>query len=85
MLRLRNALSRLNARSRKPDQSLPAGIAPRLLTTQQVAAYLGFGNTKSVTDLVRGGVIPPPVFGKKWDLRAIDAALDRVSGLSLKE
>ncbi len=57
-------------------------ITPRLLTTSQLAGYLGFGNIKSVANLVKTGAIPPPVFGKKWDRLAVDAALDRASGLS---
>lgn len=62
---------------------LPAGLTPRLLTTRQVAAYLGFANTKSVADLVKSGAIPAPLVGtKKWDRHAIDAALDRLSGLA---
>ena len=61
--------------------NLPAGLTPRLLTTRQLAEYLGFGNVKSIAKLVKSGAIPAPLVGtKKWDRYAIDAALDRLSG-----
>ena len=56
---------------------------PRLLTTSQLAQYLGFSNVSSVAKLVRTGLIPPSLAGtKKWDRHAVDAALDRASGLA---
>jgi hypothetical protein len=58
-------------------------LKPRLLTTSQVAGYLGFNNVKSVANLVKSGIIPPPLPGtKKWDRHAVDAALDRAAGLT---
>jgi hypothetical protein len=63
--------------------NLPAGLTPRLLTTRQLAEYLGFGNVKSIAKLVKSGAIPAPLVGtKKWDRCAVDAALDKVSGLA---
>ena len=37
--------------------NLPAGLTPRLLTTRQVAEYLGFGNVKSIAKPVKSGAI----------------------------
>jgi hypothetical protein len=55
--------------------------APRLMTREEAAAYCsislnGFGNW------VRNGIVPRPVPGtKRWDRRAIDKALDEISGI----
>jgi hypothetical protein len=62
---------------------LPAGLTPRLLTTHQLAAYLGYGDIGSIAKLIKTGLIPSPLPGtRKWDRHAIDAALDRHSGLT---
>ena len=58
-------------------------IAPRLLSKLEAARYLGYGNTKSLAGLVTQGVIPGPIPGTpRFDRLAIDAALDRASGLT---
>jgi len=52
------------------------GIAPRLLTREQAAAYCGVGLT-TFTAWIRRGIVPGPVHRThRWDRKAIDAALD---------
>jgi len=54
----------------------------RGMTREVVAAYCGCGSTASLSDWVRRGIVPGPIPGtKRWDRKAIDAALDRASGL----
>jgi predicted DNA-binding transcriptional regulator AlpA len=60
------------------------GIAPRLLTREQAAAYCGVG-TATFTAWVRRGIIPSPVSAThRWDRKAIDAALDVLSRIDDK-
>lgn len=60
---------------------LPPNMAPRGLTPDQAAAYIGL--TKREFDaLVRQGVYPKPLPGGIYDRAAIDATLDRLSGLA---
>jgi len=62
------------------------GFAPRLLTAEQAAAYLGYETTgllanipvKPVQMVEKGPGCQP-----KWDRAALDAWLDRLSGLSV--
>ncbi len=55
------------------------GLAPRLLTREQAAAYCGV-SVQTFTSWVRGGIVPGPLPGtRRWDKRAIDATLDLVS------
>ncbi len=55
------------------------GIAPRLLTREQAAAYCGVGTT-TFAAWIRHGMIPGPVQRThRWDRKAIDAALDALS------
>jgi predicted DNA-binding transcriptional regulator AlpA len=55
---------------------------PRLLTRDQAATYCGLSR-QAFSTWVRQGRLPGPVFGSaRWDLRAIDAALDSASGLA---
>ena len=57
------------------------GIAPRLLTREQAAAYCGF-SVHGFSDWVKTGRLPGPIRGTmRWDRKAIDAALDQASGL----
>jgi excisionase family DNA binding protein len=54
---------------------------PRGITREEAAAYCGCGRA-TFSNWVRRGIIPGPVPGtKRWDRKAIDAALDRASGL----
>jgi len=58
-------------------------IVPRLLSREQAAAYCGL-SVHTFSAWTRAGRIPLPLSGTaRWDLRAIDRALDLLSGLSL--
>jgi hypothetical protein len=60
------------------------GIAPRLLTREQAAAYCGVGTT-TFTIWIRRGIIPGPVpETHRWDRKAIDVALDALSRIDDK-
>jgi predicted DNA-binding transcriptional regulator AlpA len=57
------------------------GIAPRLLTREQAAAYCGL-SVYGFAEWVKTGRLPGPIRGTiRWDRKAIDAALDQASGL----
>jgi hypothetical protein len=57
-------------------------VEPRGMTREQAAAYCGCESTAAFSDWVRRGIVPGPLPGtRRWDRKAIDAALDRVSGL----
>lgn len=54
----------------------------RLLTREQAAAYCGLSPV-AFGDWIRKERLPPALDGThRWDRRAIDAALDRLSGLT---
>ncbi len=57
------------------------GIAPRLLTREQAAAYLSV-SPNTFDAMVEDGVMPRPrlLHGRRraWDMRALDAAIDRL-------
>ena len=54
---------------------------PRLLTREQAAAYCGL-SMQGFSQWVKAGRLPGPIKGTaRWDLRAIDAALDAASGI----
>jgi predicted DNA-binding transcriptional regulator AlpA len=60
------------------------GIAPRLLTREQAAAYCGVGPTTFGT-WIRRGIIPGPIHRThRWDREAIDAALNLSSGINAR-
>lgn len=57
-------------------------IEPRCYTREQAAAYCGL-TPEGFTAWQRQGIVPAPIAGtKRWDRRALDAALDRASGLT---
>jgi len=59
-------------------------IAPRGLTRAQAARYAGCETLSAFANWVRRGILPGPIPGThRWDKRAIDAALDRASGLQI--
>lgn len=63
-------------------KALPC-IEPRLLSREGAATYAGCESLSTFSDWVRRGILPGPVPGThRWDRRAIDAALDRLSGLA---
>lgn len=58
-------------------------IEPRGLTLDQAAAYAGCATVSAFRDWIRKGIMPGPIPGThRFDRKAIDAALDRLSGLS---
>jgi hypothetical protein len=60
-----------------------SAIPPRLLNRYQAAAYCSL-SVQGFDRWVRLGRLPGPIAGTtRWDLKAIDAALDSASGLSV--
>ena len=56
-------------------------IEPRCFTREQASAYCGLTPEGFAVWQARG-IVPGPIGGtKRWDRRALDAALDRHSGL----
>jgi predicted DNA-binding transcriptional regulator AlpA len=56
-------------------------LQPRLMTGAESAAYLGL-TPASFTKWVADGRAPKPLPGtRRWDRKAIDLALDKVSGI----
>jgi hypothetical protein len=56
-------------------------IEPRLLSKAQAAAYCGL-SAAGFDDWRRKGTIPAPLSGTtRWDRKALDVALDKLSGL----
>jgi hypothetical protein len=61
---------------------LPPNLPPRGLTREQAAEYVGCETVSAFSDWVRRGLVPGPMKGtQRWDRKALDAALDRLSGL----
>jgi hypothetical protein len=59
-------------------------IRPRLLTRQQAAEYCNL-SPSSFSNWVRLGKLPHTLPGTaRWDLKAIDVALDKLSGLLIQ-
>jgi predicted DNA-binding transcriptional regulator AlpA len=60
-------------------------IQPRLLSKKDAAAYLGV-STPTFAKWVAEGLFPPSVsITKMWDKKAIDAQLDKLSGLEAND
>src|SRR5215207_9746915 len=56
--------------------------SPRLATRAEVAQYCGLSE-RTVGDWVAKSLLPPPLPGtNRWDLKAVDQHLDRLSGLT---
>jgi hypothetical protein len=56
-------------------------IEPRLMTGSEAAAYLGL-TPATFSKWVSSGKAPPPLPGtRRWDRKAIDLALDKISGI----
>jgi hypothetical protein len=67
----------------RPAGALPPSIAPRGLSKEQAAAYCGCESVDAFSDWVRRGLVPGPMKGThRWDRKALDRALDRLSGLT---
>ena len=53
---------------------------PRLMTGPEAAAYLGL-TPATFSKWVSSGKAPPPLPGtRRWDRKALDLALDKISG-----
>lgn len=62
---------------------LPPNIPKRGLTAEQAAEYCGCETVDAFQTWVRRRIVPGPIPGThRWDRKAIDAALDRLSGLT---
>src|ERR1700730_11140938 len=71
----------LHAERARRHPLIDLGIGPRLLTREQAAAYCGL-SASGFSEWVRSGKLPGPIRGStRWDLKAIDAALDSLSGI----
>jgi hypothetical protein len=69
----------------KPTLTSTTPLSPRLLNRQQAAAYCNLSPT-TFSSWVGSGKLPPPLPGtSRWDLKAIDFALDAMSGLQPKQ
>lgn len=56
-------------------------MTPRLVSRSEAAAYCGLKPSR-FSELVRDGKMPGAVPGTaKWDMKAIDLYLDRLSGI----
>ena len=66
---------------RQESNVIPLGVLPRGISRQAAASYCGC-SLRSFDDWVRKGILPGPITGThRWDRWAIDAFLDRRSGL----
>ena len=62
-----------------------ATIEPRCLTREEAATYCGL-TPEGFSAWSRQGIVPGPIPGtKRWDRKALDAALDAHSGLTPPE
>lgn len=58
-------------------------IEPRCLSREDAAAYAGCDSLSAFSDWIRRGILPGPIPGThRWDRKAIDASLDRLSGFT---
>ena len=54
----------------------------RGMSKHEAATYAGCKTLSAFNDWVRRGIMPGPIPGtRRWDRKAIDVALDRLSGL----
>jgi hypothetical protein len=61
----------------------PESSGPRLLTREQAAFYCGL-SASAFSRWVKLGRLPSPLRGtSRWDLKAIDLALDSLSGIEI--
>lgn len=57
-------------------------MTPRCLNRRQAADYCGCDSLRAFDEWVRRGIVPGPIKGtRRWDRKAIDAALDKRSSL----
>jgi hypothetical protein len=66
-----------------PSREVKSSIEPRGLTLEDATAYAGCRTVSAFKDWVRRGIMPGPIPGThRYDRKAIDSALDRMSGLT---
>lgn len=71
------------ARLTSERSKLPSNILKRGLTPEQAAEYCGCETIEAFNTWVKRKIIPGPIPGThRWDRKAIDQALDRLSGLT---
>jgi hypothetical protein len=59
-------------------------VTPRVLTKAQAAEYCGCATLNAFDAWRAKGIVPPAIPGTtRWDRKALDAALDRASGLTI--
>jgi hypothetical protein len=69
----------------KPDAVYQPQSTPRLACRDVAAKYCGLSRS-AFSDWVRIGRLPTPIIGTaRWDLKAIDRALDSLSGIEQTE
>lgn len=69
--------------ARRRRAGLPENIRQRGLSLEQAAEYCGCETTETYITWQRRGLVPPPIPGtRRYDRKAIDAALDQASGLT---
>jgi hypothetical protein len=57
-------------------------VTPRLISKSEAATYCGL-SLSSFSDWQRRGIVPGPVPGThRWDRKALDSALDKMSGIT---
>lgn len=70
---------------RKNDDRARPAIEPRLLSKAAAATYCGL-TSGGYDAWVRAGRLPGPIAGThRYDRKAIDSALDRLSGLTSRQ
>jgi hypothetical protein len=63
---------------------MEGGVTPRMLTKAQAAEYCACATIRTFDEWRMKGIIPGAVPGTtRWDRKALDAALDRASGLTI--
>jgi hypothetical protein len=66
----------------RPERIVFLPLSPRSLSREHAATYCGCESLSAFDDWVRRALIPSPMRGTHWlDRRAINLALDRLSGL----
>jgi len=69
--------------SKQSTAECKVSLMPRVLSRAQAAAYCSC-SLASFNDWIRQGIVPGPIPGtNRWDRKAIDAALDCASGLTV--
>lgn len=64
------------------DNRLAIGLAARGMTKEDAAIYCGCTTTAAFDVWIRKGIVPSAIPGtNRWDRKAIDLALDRVSNI----